>query len=132
MTTSYAKKLLDPRWQRLRIEKLSSTDFCCEICGASNNTLHVHHKQYFKGREIWEYSFHELATLCENCHKEEHEFDEKFKELLCLLNVDGPCKKEDAYWLLAGFISYQASPEWVGHKRLYEAGNNISGLYWRN
>lgn len=131
MRRSYSDQLLDPRWQKLRLEKLSMTDFCCEICGASHKTLHVHHKQYFKGRDVWEYAMHELAVLCDDCHKKEHEFDEKFKELICLLNIDGPLNKEDAYWLLAGFVGLEVKPEWSGHECLYKAGSSASDGYWK-
>lgn len=93
--------------------------------------MHVHHKQYFKGHEVWEYSLHELASLCSDCHSSEHDFDEKFKKLISLLNIDGPGNKEDAYWLLAGFIGAEIEPESLAHKNLYVIGNNASEGYWK-
>lgn len=73
--SSYAAKLKDPRWQRKRLEILQRSDWSCESCGDRTSTLHVHHKQYIKGREPWEYEASGLEALCEKCHSKAH--DEK-------------------------------------------------------
>lgn len=67
--SAYAQKLLDPRWQRLRLEILQRDDFACTHCGDNSSTLHVHHGYYEFGKEPWEYSPGSLKTLCESCHE---------------------------------------------------------------
>lgn len=69
--SSYSEKLKDPRWQKKRLEILQRDEWKCVSCGASDKTLHVHHKSYKVGRDPWEYSNSWLATLCEECHDEE-------------------------------------------------------------
>lgn len=66
--TTYRQKLLDPRWQKRRLECLESADWSCESCGTEERTLHVHHPQYFAGREPWDYRMEELQVLCDECH----------------------------------------------------------------
>ena len=73
---SYRDQLLHPNWQRRRLEMLDRASFTCQDCGGTEATLHVHHKQYFKGRMAWEYSNDELAVLCADCHKAQHADEE--------------------------------------------------------
>jgi hypothetical protein len=78
---SYKEKLLDPRWQKRRLEILSRDDFKCCECGNDKNTLHVHHCGYSKQfRNPWEYPDGWLITLCKDCHKEETEYLDIIKE----------------------------------------------------
>lgn len=35
--------------------------------------LNIHHKHYVIGKKAWEYENETLITLCERCHKKEHE-----------------------------------------------------------
>lgn len=79
---SYKEKLLDPRWQRKRLEILSRNDFCCEDCGTDESTLHVHHRYYLKGKNPWEYEDDALVALCENCHAVDHEWRDALNILL--------------------------------------------------
>lgn len=65
----YSEKLLDPRWQRKRLEVLQRSDFACEQCGRLDKTLHVHHNRYIKGRDVWDYEADDLSCLCLDCHK---------------------------------------------------------------
>ena len=67
--SAYAQKLLDPRWQRLRLEILNRDDWACTHCGDKTSTLHVHHGYYEFGKDPWEYSPGSLRTLCESCHE---------------------------------------------------------------
>lgn len=69
---TYSEKLQDPRWQKKRLLIYERDNWKCVECGASNNTLHVHHKKYFKGANPWDYDDAYLATLCESCHQKEH------------------------------------------------------------
>lgn len=68
--TTYAEKLLDPKWQKKRLGILNRDSFTCQNCGDDSKTLHVHHRCYSKG-EPWEIDNRHLVTLCESCHEEE-------------------------------------------------------------
>lgn len=79
---SYSDQMKNPLWQKKRLHMLESKGWKCEVCGAEEKTLHVHHKQYKSGAKIWEYEDNELAVLCENCHKETHEILDFLKSLI--------------------------------------------------
>lgn len=95
---TYVEQLKHPNWQKKRLETLEDARWECEECGGKEITLHVHHKQYFKGRMAWEYSRDELAVLCESCHEDAHHVDERIKALLASVNA------YEAHSLLAGFF----------------------------
>ena len=67
---SYSEKLKDPRWQRRRNEILLRDDYTCQLCGSTEDQLHVHHRAYEKGKEPWEYEDGSLVTLCWKCHED--------------------------------------------------------------
>ena len=73
MSKEYYEKFKDPRWQKKRLEILKRDDFKCYLCGDKESQLHVHHTCYVAGRDPWEYKQYQLITLCENCHKAEHD-----------------------------------------------------------
>lgn len=102
-TMTYKEQLLHPNWQRRRLEILQRDEFRCTKCCDDESTLHVHHKRYVKGRMVWEYSDHELISLCHSCHSEVHAESAAMKELLARLPVDGPACSSDALSLLAGW-----------------------------
>jgi hypothetical protein len=64
---TYAEKLKDPRWQKVRLKVLERDGWRCVCCGNSRRTLHVHHLKYNK--EPWDADPKHLETLCEHCHK---------------------------------------------------------------
>lgn len=70
---TYGEQLKHPNWQRKRLEVLEAYGFKCGACGADDKTLHVHHKQYIKGRQAWDYPLENFESLCEECHKEAHD-----------------------------------------------------------
>lgn len=74
-----------PLWQKRRLEALERADFCCEGCTDCDSPLHVHHRQYFKGRKIWEYADDELEVLCDSCHQEAHHLLDELKPLIATL-----------------------------------------------
>ena len=96
-----------PMWQKRRLEMLESADFACGMCGDADSQLHVHHRQYFKGRMIWEYADNELEVLCDVCHHEAHELIDAFKSLIATLPVDG---LDDVAALVAGYRSRVSGP----------------------
>lgn len=108
MSKTYFEKLKDPRWQKKRLEVLQLNDFHCESCGDGESTLHVHHKEYFKGREPWEYEASQLAALCEACHAEQHETDDFLKLVCSFLPMFGPYCRRDAAELLAGWSGFNS------------------------
>lgn len=68
---TYIEKLKDPRWQKLRLKIFDRDKWKCLNCSGNDETLHVHHKRYFKDKEPWECPEEFLATLCEGCHEAE-------------------------------------------------------------
>lgn len=68
---TYKEKLLDPRWQKKRLEILQRDDWACQRCFDTENTLHIHHRLYKKGLDPWEYEDNWLVTLCADCHQSE-------------------------------------------------------------
>lgn len=70
--SNYSELLKDPRWQRKRLEIFQRDQWACTHCGHNDRALHVHHKAY-TGASPWEYKNEFLITLCETCHKKEHE-----------------------------------------------------------
>lgn len=70
---TYHEMLLDPRWQKKRLEILESHEWACDSCSSKERTLHVHHKVYWPGCAPWEYQNGWLAVLCDVCHEEETE-----------------------------------------------------------
>ena len=85
---NYKKQLLDPRWQRRRLEILQRDEFTCQKCLSKDKTLHVHHTDYIKGRMAWEYENNELITMCKDCHYLE-ELIKKQKKLLLENMING-------------------------------------------
>lgn len=63
---TYAEKLLDPRWQKKRLEIFTRDNFCCVHCSDSTATLHVHHTEYYQ--EPWDAPNELLKTVCHVCH----------------------------------------------------------------
>lgn len=73
--SEYAKKLLDPRWQKLRLQVLERDKWTCQACGAKDKTLHAHHVFYWPEAEgPWDYLPSSIVTVCADCHEVEHEF----------------------------------------------------------
>lgn len=128
---TYAEKLKDPRWQKKRLEVLSDAEFQCELCGDTESTLHVHHKQYIKGHDVWEYEREQLACLCESCHENQHDLETRFQDLLSRIPIDGPGCKDEVYYLLAGFLGLQIEMNYVYEKTLYAYGDEASN-HWRH
>lgn len=133
MASQYWQKLKDPRWQRKRLEAMEKADFTCEICGDSESTLNVHHKEYFKGHEPWEYLTEQLCVLCESCHEAQHEKIDVLKMVCSTLPLDGLWSRNEIAMILAGFcnLSYKGllealDAEDCGYiKTKYDIGMNL-------
>ncbi|WP_431276246.1 HNH endonuclease [Variovorax ureilyticus] len=103
MTKTYFEKLKDPRWQKLRLEALQAANWQCCNCRDKTSTLHVHHRQYFKGREPWEYETSQLEVLCESCHTLEHEAQDPLLLAASFVPSTGRQNRSAAGSLIAGF-----------------------------
>ena len=78
---TYADKLRDPRWQKLRLEILQRDNFTCLACCLKENELHVHHLRYARGNP-WESAHEDLVSLCKRCHKEAEEIKPRLAKLM--------------------------------------------------
>jgi hypothetical protein len=67
--STYSEKLKDPRWQKKRLEILQRDNWTCRFCKTTTKTLHVHHREYKKNNDPWDYPNYSLITLCEDCHE---------------------------------------------------------------
>lgn len=125
---TYSEQLRHPLWQRKRLEVLSLAGWACQCCHATDQTLHVHHKRYAKGRMAWEYSIDELAALCETCHQEMHHADDVFREVLAHCPVSGPRSLRKAMAVAAGFIGiHEATPDHLICAGLEEHREELAG-----
>ena len=103
---TYWEKLKDPRWQKLRLEVMQKNDFQCQICFDKESTLNVHHKEYFKGHEPWDYDSNQLIVMCENCHKYHHDNPDVFKKVSSYLDYDGPKGKDAIAFIISGYCGF--------------------------
>jgi len=132
----YAQKLLDPRWQKLRLEVMQENDFHCEMCGDGESTLHVHHKEYFKGREPWEYNSKQLACICKSCHEEHHSNDDFLKLVCSYAPLDGPANRDEIAFLIASHLNFDYKTilnasnyeDCAFTRAAHEAGNKIRDI----
>lgn len=85
---TYSEKFKDPRWQKKRLEILNRDNFMCDCCYDNKNTLHVHHRLYYKDRDPWDYDNILLVTLCDDCHSYQHK-EEPYKRLLTIIFTMG-------------------------------------------
>jgi hypothetical protein len=104
----WAAQYKHPNWQRKRLEALAYYNWECSNCGDKDAQLHVHHKRYVKGRQIWEYEPKELDALCEGCHEEEHYIKNELAELLTELN------STEVLALLRGYSANADFDPWIG------------------
>ena len=70
---SYAELLKDPRWQKKRLEIMQRDNFTCQLCGSKEKHLNVHHLYYNGYKAPWEYTNDAMLTVCDECHKFEHD-----------------------------------------------------------
>lgn len=102
---SYAEKLRDPRWQKMRLEIMQRDEFTCLACKSKTETLNVHHRYYEQGHDPWDYPDDALATLCETCHKET-----EAQRLVLLKNTYGGAQLRALAGLAEAITSGKPSP----------------------
>lgn len=123
---TYFEKLKDPRWQKKRLEALESAEWSCQSCYDNESTLHVHHKQYFKGREPWEYDLDQLAVLCESCHENQHEAEDILQVITSKVPIDGPGDRRECAYVLAGLIGVELEATMSAYLRSKSLGRLIA------
>jgi hypothetical protein len=79
---TYKEKLLNPKWQKKRLEIFQRDNYACQCCGDKENTLNVHHRRYLKVESPWDYPDNLLVTLCVSCHEEETNFMQQYIEVI--------------------------------------------------
>lgn len=85
---TYAEKLKRPEWQRKRLEVLERDKWTCQGCGHKDKSLQVHHRLYITGAAPWMYVDAALITLCDDCHGEWHNIQDRIAATLCELTAD--------------------------------------------
>ena len=68
----YKDKLKDSRWLEFRKRVYRKDGYKCTICNTKDRPLNAHHRFYNKGSQPWDYSIHDLDTLCDWCHESIH------------------------------------------------------------
>ena len=130
--TSYWEKLKDPRWQKKRLLMLERSEWTCEVCGDSENTLNVYHKQYLKGREPWEYEEGQLIVLCEDCHSFQHEEPDLLNYITSFAPLDGPFNRRELAFVIAAILGVDIEIKENYERSLFSLGENLVTQYWEN
>jgi len=122
---SYAEKLRDPRWQKMRLEIMQRDKFSCRVCNNTEKTLNVHHRFYRKGESPWEYEPAALVTLCEDCHAAA-EAERDFIQQACA----GPSYRQT---FIARLIAAQMATEDPRCSHLMDAMDSLACFFgeWR-
>ena len=73
-------------WQRKVDEIRQRDNYTCKICGAQDRQVHVHHIIYNRNLHYWEYPNELLITLCKDCHRSEHELEDRLRKIKTSMN----------------------------------------------
>ncbi len=76
---------------RRRLEIMERDNFQCQAYNCQNKTkiLNVHHLDYFRDVNAWEYPSDLLITVCESCHHKENMRWKHEQHLLSSLKMKG-------------------------------------------
>lgn len=109
---SYIEKLKDPRWQKKRLECFDHYGWKCELCGETTRQLQVHHKEYIRGWEPWDYDFKQLAILCFACHELVTKHD-PLTYFLSFVPMAGHISRDKLSFFMAGLVgmAIEGTPE---------------------
>ena len=83
----YIKERASVEWQRKVDEIRQRDNYTCQICGAKDKQVQVHHTWYNQKLHYWEYPNEQLITLCKDCHSRETELVRNFKGIKSTLDV---------------------------------------------
>lgn len=89
--SAHSDQLKHRHWQERRLRIYERDNFSCQAtnCDKTNDTLEVHHVDYWPGLKLWEYPDDMLITLCHNCHSKEQERDKLETHLANTLKMKG-------------------------------------------
>lgn len=79
--SEYTDLLKDPRWQKKRLEVFERDNWECSRCSFTESQLNVHHIEYIRGKNPWDYDMNKLITLCNECHEDIHKHKETIKSI---------------------------------------------------
>jgi 5-methylcytosine-specific restriction endonuclease McrA len=65
----YREYLQTPEWRATRTKHLKDIGHICQLCGANNVSLEVHHNNY---NQRGEERSRDLIALCRHCHEHHH------------------------------------------------------------
>ena len=68
----YREQYRLPQWQKKRATILAYSKCRCQVCGAQDQQIHIHHSYYIKGRRVWDYPNCSLIAVCWSCHERIH------------------------------------------------------------
>ncbi len=122
---NYYELLKHPLWQKKRLLVLERESFCCEQCGSSEKTLHVHHTYYESKLKPWEYPDESLHALCEECHSEVQDRKALFDRQLGRIDYTNIDK---LYGYALGIYAYH-EPEAPVDLSRYEVASGLAD-YW--
>ncbi len=108
---TYSERLLDPRWQQLRLRVFERDQWTCRVCDGKEKTLHAHHVHYHPLAEgPWDYDLETIVTMCSDCHSDEHtELDAAKANLILALAKKGYVTSFD-FECLATIIETDGQP----------------------
>lgn len=104
--SAYSTKLLDPRWQQMRLKILERDEWMCQLCFDKESTLHVHHHYYDNTKDPWDYPSEALITLCASCHEDEYQIMPGVLQDLGLTLKKAGFFYWDIYHITNGFASF--------------------------
>ena len=90
---TYQQQLLDPRWQKKRLEIMSRDHWRCRDCGNWQKQLTVHHCIYIRTCYLWECPEELMLTLCWPCHKTRQQMEESIHVSLAKILSVWPQKR---------------------------------------
>jgi hypothetical protein len=133
----YSEKLKDPRWQKKRLEVLQRDEFMCVTCQNTEEMLCVHHLDYIKGIEPWDYPIECLVTLCKSCHDYEYETRPSYEAMLLnILKLRG-YMADDLYSFVSGLnaLEMEYPPDVMAKFIEFILSNSVArevcwDLYW--
>ena len=104
-------KLKSRKWQKKRLEILNRDSFMCRHCSVDNDSqLHVHHLYYDDGKAPWDYPNTAYLTLCDKCHKEEHEREEISQKLILRWLKRAGFSNKSVCWIADGLSQVKELP----------------------
>ncbi len=77
----------DDRWIQLGKSLRRSRGNSCQSCKRGDVATQVHHVNYRRGAEIWDYDEEELVLLCAECHDKIHKSIIAFRDTASRVNA---------------------------------------------